>query len=210
MSHSVEKFQNSQWVKLEKINFSKRTLIEIVKEDTVLDIGCGDGLLMEELKKKGIKIKGIDISSKAVEIAKNRGLDAIQGDITDRLPFPDKSFKSVLLIDVLEHIFQPLEVLKEAHRVSTDYVYISVPNFVSFPARLQVLFGKVPENNTSRDGHVYWMTQKVITELLEKSGFKIELLIVNTFWEKIFFMKFLKKINPSFFGLSFIIKAKKI
>ncbi len=211
MSHSVEKFQNSQWVKLDKINFSKRTILSLVKDGTVLDIGCGDGLLMECLQRENkIKIKGIDISTKAIEIAKSRGLDAIQGDITDKLPFADKSFNSVLLIDVLEHIFQPLDVLKEAHRVCTDYVYISVPNFVSFPARIQVLLGQVPENNTARDGHAYWMTQAVITDLLEKSGFKIEKLIVNTFWEKFPLMKYIKLINPSFFGLSFIIKAKKV
>jgi len=209
MSHSVEKFQNSQWVKLDKINFSKRTILGLVKEGTVLDIGCGDGLLMELLKRENnIKIKGIDISSKAVEIAKSRGLDAIQGDITDRLPFKDGEFNSVLLIDVLEHIFQPLDVLKEAHRVCTDYVYISVPNFVSFPARLQILLGQVPENNTARDGHVYWMTKKVITDLLNKAGFEVEEIIVNTFWEKV--LKYVKNLNQSFFGLSFIIKAKKV
>lgn len=209
MSHSVEKFQNSQWKKLEKINFSKRTIISILKENNVLDIGCGDGLLMESLKKeKNIKITGIDISSKAIEICKSRGLNCIQGDITDTLPFADKSFESVLLIDVLEHIFQPLDVLKEAHRVCTGYVYISVPNFVSFPARLQVLLGKVPENNTPRDGHVYWMTKKVITSLLKEAGFEVEEIIVNTFWERV--MKYIKNINQSFFGLSFIIKAKRV
>lgn len=209
MSHSVEKFQNSQWVKLDKINFSKRTILSLVKEGTVLDIGCGDGLLMECLKRENnIKIKGIDISSKAIEICKSRGLDCVQGDITDTLPFADNSFNSVLLIDVLEHIFQPGDVLKEAHRVCTDYVYISVPNFVSFPARLQILLGQVPENNTARDGHVYWMTKKVITDLLNKAGFEVEEIIVNTFWEKV--LKYVKNLNQSFFGLSFIIKAKKV
>ena len=121
-----------------------------------------------------------------------------------------RTVHSLEYLDVLEHIFQPLDVLKEAHRVCTDYVYISVPNFVSFPARIQVLLGQVPENNTARDGHAYWMTQAVITDLLEKSGFKIEKLIVNTFWEKFPLMKYIKLLNPSFFGLSFIIKARKV
>lgn len=210
MSHSVEKFQNSQWVKLEKLNYSKRTILGMIEKGSIIDIGCGDGLLLEHLKNKGIAVKGIDISEKAISLCKDRGLDCVQGDITDRLPFADNAADGVMLIDVLEHIFQPAEVIREAHRITRSYLYISVPNFISLPARIQVMLGKVPENNTPRDGHVYWMTKEVITDLLTKNGFVIETIEVNTFWEKLFFMKWLKNLNQSLFGLSFIIKAKKI
>ena len=214
MSLSVERFQNSQWKKSDELNFSKRTVLDMVKEGNVLDVGCGDGLLLEHLKNNSLVVSGIDISSTAVDICKERGLDCGQGDISERLPFDDNSYDNVLLIDVLEHLFQPLEVLKEARRVSRKYVFISVPNFVSLSARLQVFFGKVPENNTPRDGHVYFMTMNVIRSLLKQSGLKANEMIVNTFWEKVpaigLLMATFKKFFPSLFALSFIIKAEKI
>lgn len=214
MSNPVERFQNSQWEKLDEVNFSKGVILDMVKKGSVLDIGCGDGLLLEYLKNTGLAVKGVDISSMAIDICKGRGLDCSYVDITERLPFKDNSYDNVLLIDVLEHLFQPVEVLKEARRVSKKYVFISVPNFISLPARLQVLLGKVPENNTPRDGHVYFMTLSVVKSLLERSDLKMDEVTVNTFWEKVpvisTVMKILKKSHPSLFALSFIIKAEKI
>lgn len=213
MGNSVERFQNSQWQKLKEFSFSKKSVLELIEKGTVLDIGCGDGMLLEYLKDKGFDCFGIDISSEAIRIAKSRGVDCEQADITDKLRFEDSSFDNVILTDVLEHLFQPLEVLKESHRVSKENIFISVPNFSSLPARIQVLLGRVPENNTPRDGHVYWMNYKVIKDLIIKSGFKIDEVVVNTFWEKTpvvgFIMNKIKYIFPSFFALSFIIKAKK-
>ena len=212
MSHSVEKFQNSQWRRLDSLNFSKKTIIDLVKDGSVLDIGCGDGLLMEKLRDiKGLEVGGVDISSTAVDICKGRGLECIKADITESLPFKDNSFDNVLLIDVLEHLFQPAEVLREANRISRKYIYISVPNFSSLPARLQVLFGKIPENNTPRDGHVYWFNYRVLHKMLNDADLIIEQEIANTVWQDVpiigHVMNLLKKFFPSVFGLSFIIKA---
>jgi|GEM_PF-689110 len=224
MSQSVEKFQNSQWKKLEKLNFSKNAILDILHDGSVLDIGCGDGLLMEYLKKRGLECAGVDISSQAISICAGRGLDCRQADITERLPFNNSSFDNVLLIDVLEHIFQPGEVLKEAYRVSRKFVFISVPNFVSLPARFQVFLGRVPENNTARDGHVYWMTWRVILDLLTETGFKVVETQPNTFWEDVPIVcvvtTFLKRKWPSLFAPhqyvvaindpSFVYPAKKL
>ncbi len=214
MGTSVERFQDSQWQKLEELNFSKKTVLLLVTSGNVLDIGCGDGILLEYLRGKGINGKGIDISGKAINICKDRGLDCLQADITGQLPFKDSSFENVILTDVLEHIFQPKLLLSEAHRISSKYVLISVPNFVALPARIQVALGRVPENNTPRDGHVYWMTHKVIKSLLEGAGFEIDTFIVNTIWERFpvigWLTKTIAKVWPSLFGLSFIVKAKKV
>lgn len=213
MLSAVERFQNSQWQKLHELSFSKQVVLQLIEPGRVLDIGCGDGLLLEELKKNGVMGIGVDISSTSIDICKSRGLDCRWLDISGELPFEDSAFDSVILTDVLEHLFQPAEVLKEVHRVTARDVFIAVPNFVSFPARLQVFLGRVPENNTPRDGHVYWMTQQVISQLLADAGFEIETLVSNTFWERVPIvgrcMKVLNKAWPSFFGLSFVIKARK-
>ncbi len=213
MESSAERFQNSQWQKLHELCFSKQAVLQMVEPGAVLDIGCGDGLLLEELKKQGIEGIGIDLSSKAVAIGVSRGLDCRQHDLSEALPFQAEAFDTVILTDVLEHLFQPAEVLKEARRVCKKHILVSVPNFASLPARLQVLRGNVPENNTPRDGHVYWMTLDVLTRLLTNAGFEIEQLVTNTFWTRVPVLgvctRWLNTVWPSLFGLSFVVKARK-
>ncbi len=214
--NSIQKFQNIGWGHpLELFGFNKKMVVDNFKEKSVLDVGCGDGFLLKKLleKNKDVKVLGLDISPIALEKAKENGIECKLFDITERLPFENNSFESVLLLDVLEHMFQPKPVLKEAVRVASKYVYISVPNFVSFPARLQVLFGKVPENNTLRKGHIFWTTRKVIDLLIKDCGLEIEKEVFTTFWENKPFlgpvMKVLVKIKPELFTLAFAIKAKK-
>jgi len=55
------------------------------------------------------------------------------------------------MLDILEHLYYPKALLLEASRVA-DKVIFSVPNFSSLPARMQTLFGLVPENNTAKKG----------------------------------------------------------
>ncbi len=215
--NSIQKFQNVGWENpLDEMNFSRRVILDSFKEESVLDIGCGSGFMLDKLREKDKELKtvGLDISPVALEKAKEKGLDCRMYDITEPLPFEDNSFEAVILADVLEHMFQPEPVLKEAARVAEKYVYISVPNFVSLPARIQTLKGGIPENNTTRKGHVFWVTRKVLHKLLKDNGLKIEKEHVNTFWENKpilgSFMKKITNVRPSLFGLSFVIKAKKI
>lgn len=217
MSNSIQRFQNIGWENpLELLGFNKKMVLDNFKESSVLDIGCGDGFVLKKLleKHRNIKVLGIDISPVAIEKAKQNGIDCQLLDITDRLPFEDNSFDSVLLLDVLEHMFEPEPVLREAVRVASKYVYISVPNFVSLPARFQVLLGLVPENNTLRKGHIFWTTRKVLHALIKKCGLEIEKEVTTTFWENKPVlggaMKLLVKLRPGMFTLAFAIKAKKI
>lgn len=214
---SVQKFQNIGWEHpLELLGFNKKMVLDNFKEKSVIDIGCGDGFLLKKLleKNKNIKALGVDISPVAVEKAKENGVECRLLDITERLPFEDNSFESVILLDVLEHMLQPEPVLREAVRVAGEYVYISVPNFVSLPARIQVLLGRVPENNTVRKGHIFWTTRQVIHLLIKKCGLKVEKEVITTFWEdkpiQGTVMKILAKIRPEIFALAFAIKAKKL
>lgn len=214
---SIQKFQNIGWEHpLELLGFNKKMILDNFKEKSVLDIGCGDGFLLKKLleKNKNIKALGVDISPMAVEKAKENGIDCMLLDITERLPFEDNSFESVILLDVLEHMFQPELVLREAVRVASDHVYTSVPNFVSLPARIQVLLGKVPENNTLRKGHIFWTTRKVIHSLIKNCGLKVEKEVYTTFWENKpvigIIMKALTRVKPELFTLAFAIKARKL
>lgn len=91
---------------------------DIPENCSVLDVGCNSGDFMEKLvkEKKGMTVKGVDLSESAVAIAKSRGLDAVLGD-GESLPFEDGIFDYVVLMEVLVHVFDPKKLLSEIKRV---------------------------------------------------------------------------------------------
>jgi SAM-dependent methyltransferase len=84
-----------------------------------LDVGCGDGYFTSQLIRLGCTASGIDLSPVAVELAGKRNpTGAFQThDLTLPFPFPDASFDVVWCSEVLEHLFSPLFVLEQVHRV---------------------------------------------------------------------------------------------
>ena len=81
--------------------------------DRLLDVGCGTGWLARHFE----HYTGVDGSSAAVEEAARHGRDVRLADVSDPLPFPDGSFDGVVLKDLLEHVADPVAVVREARRV---------------------------------------------------------------------------------------------
>jgi methionine biosynthesis protein MetW len=212
---NFETFENKYWEEHnQKFVFRHKAAVKFINDGRILDLGCGDGLFLDILKNKEICGVGLDISEISVSKAREKGLDAKQFDFTkDLLPFENNSFDTVVILDVLEHLYQPEKVLAEANRVSRKYLVVSVPNFSSLPARIQMLLGRTPENNKPRQGHIYWMSYAIVKRLLEQSGFEIQEIKVNSFFSKFFGLRnitqCLANFLPSVFALSFVIKAKK-
>jgi methionine biosynthesis protein MetW len=203
----VKSFEDIRWgVKPQKIQFRHRAAVEFSENIPLLDVGCGDGFLFRLLEPKWVESKkhlfGIDISSVGVEKCREQGFNAMVGDVTENLPYEDKQFKTAVALDILEHVYTPVSLAKELHRVA-EVVIIGVPNFSSLPARLQVLFGKVPENNSPQKGHLQWFNWDVLCSLVEKCGMKIVDVSVNAPWG----LTFLARKWPNLFALSFVIKC---
>ena len=211
----VKQFENNRWMREDqKLEFRHKAALSLVDYGNVLDLGSGDGLMLSLLKDKGIEGRGLDISDQGVAKANSKGLITEVFDFGSKpLPFADNSFDSVLMLDILEHLYDPLTVLREAARVSKKSVVVGVPNFSSLPARIQVFFGKVPENNQPKKGHVYWFNKKVLVGLAARSGLRIEKLQVNAQLERIpvigMVFRLLARIRPSLFGLSFVVRFTK-
>ncbi|MEK9182264.1 MAG: methionine biosynthesis protein MetW [Patescibacteria group bacterium] len=216
---NVKNFENERWGREnQKISFRHKTAFEIItaihdKEISVLDLGCGDGLFLSLLKEKGINGKGLDISEEGVAKTKNRGFEASIFDFSDKLTFADKTFDVVVSLDVLEHLYNPESLLKEASRVSNRFVIIGVPNFNSLPARIQVFFGAVPENNRPKKGHIYWFNYFALKKMISENNLVFKELRVNTIMENRFLIgnlfKIMAKIWPSLFALSFVVRLEK-
>lgn len=218
MASNIEgHFQEHFWGSWDQTEmFRHRAAIDLVRQGPVLDIGAGDGFFLESLKKKrGIEGKGVDLSAVAAEKAEKKGIEVFVVDLAnEQFPFADGAFNTVILLDVIEHFFQPELLLAKVSRLTTTDLIMSVPNFSSLPARLQTLLGRVPENNTPRKGHVYWFTWEKLNRLLEAAGFRIEEVRFNANLSRLPFIGavFLNmaKAWPSLFALSFVVRARKI
>src|SRR3989344_8655701 len=130
---STEQFENLRWSSHDSVlGFNHESALGVIDNGSVLDLGCGDGMLLDSLKLRGNRIEGVDISGEAVKKCEVKGHKVELFDFSDgKLPYADNSFDYVVMLDVLEHLYDPDTVLAEAKRVSKRFVILSVPNFSS-------------------------------------------------------------------------------
>jgi SAM-dependent methyltransferase len=94
----------------------------------ILDFGCAIGAYCLALSELGFACTGVDVNPAYVDRARARGVDAQLVKEGQPAPFPDGSFDTVLLFEVLEHVPNYEQVLREASRLATKSVLITVPN----------------------------------------------------------------------------------
>ncbi|MEX2647729.1 MAG: methionine biosynthesis protein MetW [Alphaproteobacteria bacterium] len=112
----------------------------------VLDIGCGDGALLETLwREKGVDGRGIELSQSGVNACVARGLAVIQGDADrDLADYPEGSFDVVVLSQTLQAVRRPRRVLEQMLRIGRRAI-VSFPNFGHWSARWHLAWrGAVP------------------------------------------------------------------
>jgi methionine biosynthesis protein MetW len=112
----------------------------------VLDLGCGDGALLDLLvREKSVRAQGIEIDEQAIYQCVAKGLSVFHEDIDHGLSdYSDRSFDYVVLNQSFQQVKNPDMVLKEALRVGRQ-VIVGFPNFTHYLARLQIFFkGKMP------------------------------------------------------------------
>ena len=119
----------------------------------VLDVGCGDGSLMDLLiKEKNIKVRGLEINKENVKKCISKGLSVIEGNAETELhQFPDQSFDFAVLSQTLQAFYSPENVLKDLLRIGKS-VIVSIPNFGYWKVRINLLvFGSMPVTKTLPD-----------------------------------------------------------
>ena len=121
---------------------------EMVEDgSSVLDLGCGEGELLEWLvERRGVKARGVEISPEKVRQCVARGLSVYQGDIdTGLADYPDQCFDYIILSQTLQETCRPMDVLREMSRVGRRLI-VAFPNFGHWAVRLSLLFrGRAPK-----------------------------------------------------------------
>lgn len=139
-------------------------------EGRALDIGCGNGAYLSYLKPHGWQVCGVDVSSRAAEVAKSVfDIDVFVGELND-VPFSSQSFDFVHMSHVIEHMTEPIETLKRIAELLKPgrLVYIETPNAESdgFKAMGKYWFPL----ETPR--HVYLFSPDTLREALDRAGLR--------------------------------------
>ncbi|MDQ2899707.1 MAG: methionine biosynthesis protein MetW [Acidobacteriota bacterium] len=155
---------------------------EIIEPDSkVLDLGCGEGELLQWLaENKNVDARGVEISPVKVRRAISRGVSAYQGDIDEGLTdYPAQAFDYVILSQTLQETRAPLQVLKEMLRVGRRAI-VAFPNFGNWTVRMSMLFtGQAPKTKLFPyewydSPNIHFLTVSDFEKLCERQGLKIE------------------------------------
>ena len=118
-----------------------KVISDLIEEKSrALDIGCGDGNLMEYLLQNKTKdIRGLEISKEKVQKCLSKGLAVIEGNAENDLEqFPNKSFDYVILSQTLQAFLNPENVINELLRVGSRAI-VTIPNFGHWKVRIDLL-----------------------------------------------------------------------
>lgn len=163
----------SDWAKLMGKNFKEILLFlnkALPDKGKLLDIGCGYGHFIEIMKQQGWSVYGIDLSPKVLLYAKEKGLDVLETSIDD-VSVPDEYFDVVTAFYVLEHVTNPLHVLKNMYKMlkPCGILVLRVPH--TTPIIRILSFFRIKNNLYDTPYHLFDYSPEIIIQLLKKAGF---------------------------------------
>jgi SAM-dependent methyltransferase len=234
-----EKYNDSAWL-AQREKDAKGLLRKIKglncfqKESTVLDVGCGSGELGREIGRQfGSRVAGIDRNEIAISRARENGLEATKGDLDGPWPYLDSSFDVIIGAEIIEHVVNPDNLLREAHRLlkPSGYLVLTTPNLGAWFNRIIFLFGYQPffaevstvdktiglsftrrlTPNRQPVGHIRCFTLKALREIVLFYGFKIILVRGSAVYYLPRYMKIFDRLFKFFPSLSadILLVAKK-
>lgn len=132
-SHQPRTLEASEYA-----NYVCRQLEKLGTKGRLLDFGCGWGAYLNEARKLGWEVIGIEVDAAKVKFCRENGINAVYGDLLD-LNFEESSMNSVIAEQVFEHLYKPKQYLEAIRRVlcPNGILHLSVPNFGSLQAHIK-------------------------------------------------------------------------
>lgn len=145
----------------------------------VLDVGCHTGYFVAALAARGFAVQGIDADQEAVAVAQRNGVAAACADIeSPSFPPPELGeFDVILLMDVLEHLRDPADLLRRLKRLlgANGKVVVTGPNVAYWAVRKNLLLGRwnYTDGGILDRTHLCFFTARTWRELLESAGYSV-------------------------------------
>ncbi len=149
-----------------------RLLERFIKPGRLLDVGCAVGFFIDEGRKRGWQVEGMDVSSFAVDYASEHfGLNVRNGTLTE-LEFENGAYDMVTLWDVIEHVPDPKAYIQRAAELLRQggVISLATPDVDSIPAKLA---GRRWVGYKLSEEHIYYFSIKTLSQMLEEAGFEV-------------------------------------
>ena len=166
--------ENPEQVKMQLLeaNYSMDIVQLYLKNDkaSFCDVGCGPGTLLVEAKKRGYSVYGIEPNKRCHKQLDQKGIP-FTGDFFPLKENVTKTFDCVFLLNTLEHLHDPLNIVKEVKKLikPKGYIYISVPHIDSFVSRLL----REKAGVFGGHSHIQFFSHITLSNLLQKTGFEV-------------------------------------
>ena len=136
----------------------------------LLDLGCGNGKRLELMRDLGWLVEGIDFDENAVRSAQRKGLQVHCGTLHE-IHYPEDHFDAIMMSHVFEHIYEPIELLRECYRIlkPNGYLVIVTPNNESLSHRVF----KRNWRGLEPPRHLHIMSMKSLRRAVLDVGFRI-------------------------------------
>jgi 2-polyprenyl-3-methyl-5-hydroxy-6-metoxy-1,4-benzoquinol methylase len=149
-----------------------RLLERYIQPGRMLDVGCAVGFFIDEARKRGWQVEGMDVSAFAIDYASEHfGLDVRNGTLTD-LEFETGAYDLVTLWDVIEHVPDPKAYIQRTAELlrSGGVISLATPDVDSIPAKLA---GRRWVGYKLSEEHIYYFSIKTLSHMLEEAGFEV-------------------------------------
>jgi len=155
----------------------RKILDKLPNGANILDVGCGSGFTIGKClpPNKKFNIHGVDTTRELIAHAKKyRPNYHFKCGYAEKLPYKNREFDAITYLDVIEHVTDPVQSLKEAKRVLKDKGFIVIEVVKEHHPIFRIIwwFWIRTKGKVWHETHLHIFDEKSLTELIEKSGFK--------------------------------------
>jgi len=175
-----------RWIRKRSLDRIRRlNKLEYYRENKVLkflDLGCGEGYMLEEASSRGYEVHGVDFTDNLIDCVKDRKNISFKKGTLMEIKYPANYFDAIYVDSVLEHVQSPIELMSEINRILTKggVLYIAIPNEGSLDIKFRGMISRIKNpgvsvnlNPLQNPYHVVGFTPEVISKIARETEFEV-------------------------------------